>query len=393
MKFLRAEGEQLAGLRRDPLLWEQELDVRPAVAEALEAALGARAGEFHWRSDHGHLYGLELADLGRGRPSMARVYGYWDRYEPRPPEHEIDRDLHALCLWVARIAPGLDPADLLAVSGRAGLPQGWPDQGLQPAPAAVLAPLAEFPFEPRRVAVEGLTMAWVEAGQGPCLVLVHGDGSWGYQFRHLVPALCDRYRVLVPDLPGFGRSDRPLLPGSFTLPALARWLHGWMHAVACSRATVVATDQAAAVGLLLAAREAAPVERLLLAEPLLHPRDGGDGFAAWRRACERAASVDFGADAAPRGRVERLTPAARAAYRLPQPEQAQQVARRFPALLPGHGAGRQALDDAWRHAGARAGAFLRVLGDAVADGGRAAGAASSAPDPLLVRLRGAGVGG
>ena len=64
------------------------------------------------RSQHDHLYALELADLGRGHPSIAIVYGFWDRYEPRPPEDEIDTDLYKLMLWVAEIAESLDPKDV-----------------------------------------------------------------------------------------------------------------------------------------------------------------------------------------------------------------------------------------------------------------------------------------
>ena len=93
MKFVTPEAEEFAYLRADPLLWEQELDVRPQVAEAIERATNTLAGSVYWRSTHDHLYSLELMDAGRGRPSMARVFGYWDRYEPRPPEHEIDADL------------------------------------------------------------------------------------------------------------------------------------------------------------------------------------------------------------------------------------------------------------------------------------------------------------
>ena len=109
MRFVEPAVEELAGLRADPLLWEQELDVRPEVAESLERALGFRAGRASWRSARDHLYALELADLGRGRPSMAIVYGFWNRWEPRPPEREIDLDLVDLCLWVAEVSDGLDP--------------------------------------------------------------------------------------------------------------------------------------------------------------------------------------------------------------------------------------------------------------------------------------------
>jgi hypothetical protein len=126
VNFVEPTAEQLDGLRADPLLFEQELDVRPAVAEALEAALGFRAGRRYWRSARGALYAIDLADLGRGRPSMAFVYGFWPRFEPRPlDDDDIDQDLGDLCLWVAEICTELDPAVMdqvlkLAWAARAG---------------------------------------------------------------------------------------------------------------------------------------------------------------------------------------------------------------------------------------------------------------------------------
>ncbi len=116
MKFISPTDEELVHLRADPLLWEQELDVRPDVAEDIEKAVGMRAGRVYWRSEHDHLYALELADLGRGRPSMAMVYGFWDRYEPRPPEHEIDADLFNFVTWLAEVVKSIDPSDIERVA-------------------------------------------------------------------------------------------------------------------------------------------------------------------------------------------------------------------------------------------------------------------------------------
>lgn len=116
MKFIITTNEELSHLRADPLLWEQELDVRPDVAEDIEKAVGMRAGRVYWRSEHDHLYALELADLGRGRPSMAMVYGFWDRYEPRPPEYEIDTDLYKLMIWLVEVIKSIEPSDVERVA-------------------------------------------------------------------------------------------------------------------------------------------------------------------------------------------------------------------------------------------------------------------------------------
>lgn len=124
LTFISPADEEIAARRADPLLIEQDLDVRPEVAGALERVTGRRAGRVYWRSAHNHLYALELADLGRGRPSMATVYGFWERWEPRPPEEEIDADLLDFCLWVAAISPGIDAADVARVAERAGIHPG-----------------------------------------------------------------------------------------------------------------------------------------------------------------------------------------------------------------------------------------------------------------------------
>ena len=112
MKFITPSSKDLALLRPDPLLWEQELDVRPDMAEDIELATGIRAGRVYWRSDHNHLYSLELADLGRGHPSTATVYGFWDRYEPRPSEDEIDQDLFDFIIWIAEVCRNIDVEDV-----------------------------------------------------------------------------------------------------------------------------------------------------------------------------------------------------------------------------------------------------------------------------------------
>ena len=109
MNFVTPTAEELAALRADPLIFEQELDVRPAVAEQIEAALGFRAGRKYWRAGSGQLYAIELGDFGRGRPSMAILYGFWPRYEPRPlNDAAIDADLEDALRWLYDVCPDLD---------------------------------------------------------------------------------------------------------------------------------------------------------------------------------------------------------------------------------------------------------------------------------------------
>jgi hypothetical protein len=116
MNFVEPTPAELADLRTDPILFEQELDARPSIAEALENALGFRAGRRYWRARSGQLYAIELGDFGRGRPSMALVYGFWPSFAPRPlTDTEIDEDLAELCLWVAEVCEELQPEVMAGV--------------------------------------------------------------------------------------------------------------------------------------------------------------------------------------------------------------------------------------------------------------------------------------
>lgn len=115
MNFIIPSADELSHLRADPLLWEQELDSRVDVATDIEKSVGFRAGRTYWRSVHGYLYALELGDLGRGRPSIATVFGFWDRYEPRPPDYEIDADLVEFLKWFSSVTGSLNPADFTLV--------------------------------------------------------------------------------------------------------------------------------------------------------------------------------------------------------------------------------------------------------------------------------------
>ena len=109
----------------------------------------------------------------------------------------------------------------------------------RPAPAvAVLrtpdsrfAGLPDWPYPPRYRTVEphGYRMAYVQDGpaDGPVALLLHGNPAWGYYYRRMIPALAAAgYRVVVPDLIGFGRSDKPVSRAVHTYAHHEAWLTG-----------------------------------------------------------------------------------------------------------------------------------------------------------------------
>ncbi|HVR30414.1 MAG TPA: haloalkane dehalogenase, partial [Thermoanaerobaculia bacterium] len=357
MSFIEPDSEELALLRADPLLWEQELDVRPEVARDLERALGRRAGEVFWRSRHDHLYSLELADLGRGVPSMAKVNGWWDRFEPRPPEHEIDADLVDLCLWIAEAADSLDPEDVRRVFRFAGTPSGWPEGSVLRTPEERFEGLPGFDWTPRFVDIEGLRMAYLEAGGGgpsepasggpaastraeasraECFLLLHGEPTWSYLYRHMIPVLAEAGRVVVPDLVGFGRSDKPALPQAYSYRAHARWLHRFVESLDLRGVTMVCQDWGGLLGLRVLARAPQRFRRVVPMNtgfPCGEPPP--EAFLVWRQWSQRQPAIDVPLLMRRSVRRAGFAPEEAAAYGAPFPSREHQLAARiFPRLVP-----------------------------------------------------------
>jgi len=336
MKFIEPPAEELQLLRADPLLWEQELDVRPDVAEAVERATGKRAGKVYWRSPHDHLYALELADLGRGRPSMAMVYGHWDRFEPRPPEHEIDADLLAFSVWVAEFAGSLNPADVLKVAQFAGIKPGWPEGAVLRTPEDRFQNLPGFPYAPKYTEVEGLRMAYVEHGAGDPILLLHGEPTWSYLYRHMIPPLSQIGRAIAPDLIGFGRSDKPVAANAYSYKSHVRWLRAFVETLDLRNITLVCQDWGGLLGLRLLSQIPERFARLVAMNTGISDGSGAtEAFIRWRRFSQRVPEFDLALLMRNALTRKKLSDQEAAAYQAPFPSRAYQMgARVFPRLVP-----------------------------------------------------------
>ena len=336
MKIVSPTSEEQSYLRSDPLLWEQELDIRPGVAESIERAVGRRAGKIYWKSAHDHLYSLELADLGRGRPSMASVYGMWDRYEPRPPEHEIDSDLIEFSLWIAEISDGLDPVQLLRVLNHDRRDRSWPQGSVLRTSTERFGSLPDFPYEVEFTEIEGLRMAYIEAGRGDPILLLHGEPTWGYVYRRMIPTLAKIGRVIVPDLIGFGRSDKPVSDNAYSYRSHARWLRGFVEKLDLRQIRLVCQDWGGLLGLRVLSETPGRFSHLV-AMNTAFPVGGAisDGFMAWRRYAQRQHQMDAGLIVRGALRMRTLTDAEADAYRAPFPSPDFQAgALVFPRLVP-----------------------------------------------------------
>lgn len=126
----------------------------------------------------------------------------------------------------------------------------------------------------RWAVVDGLRMharvpAYQASGKAPAVVLVHG---LVVSSRYMVPILARLaacHNVYAPDLPGFGRSEKP--PRVLDIPGLARALDGWMEAVGIGSAVLVGNSMGCQVIAELAVRNPARVERAILQGPTMEP--------------------------------------------------------------------------------------------------------------------------
>ncbi len=111
-----------------------------------------------------------------------------------------------------------------------------------------------------------------EGGSGPTVVLLHGLGAHGFTWRGLVPLLSKRCRVVVPDFPGFGRSDKPAA-FDYSLTGLSRWLLELLDALGLESPALVGNSMGGVVALMTALSRPERVSRLGLIGTPVYPEN------------------------------------------------------------------------------------------------------------------------
>ena len=109
----------------------------------------------------------------------------------------------------------------------------------------------------RKSNVDGFNVFYREAGRAdaPALLLLHGFPSAGHLFRELIPMLSDRFRIIAPDLPGFGQSDMPPRDKfSYTFAKLAEVIERFTEVIGLARFAIYVFDYGAPTGFRMALR-------------------------------------------------------------------------------------------------------------------------------------------
>lgn len=217
--------------------------------------------------------------------------------------------------------------------------------------------LADFDYEPRYDDVEGMRMAYVQEGTGErgTILLLHGEPTWGYLYRRMIPPLVDAgFAIVAPDLIGFGRSDKPVERSAYTYDHHVRWLTSFVRGLQRPEAgfSVFVQDWGGLLGLRMIAEHPDWFDRVVIANTALPTGEPmGEGFMTWRRASQRMDFLDCGRLLANAVQGRDLTQAEMDAYRAPFPDESFMAgAREFPMLVPlgPHDAGAAANRAAWQ---------------------------------------------
>ena len=203
------------------------------------------------------------------------------------------------------------------------------------------AGLPDFPFEPHYVELaDGIRVHHLDEGpaDAPPVLLLHGEPSWSYLYRKVVPVLVAAgHRCVVPDLVGFGRSDKPTPRAEYTYQRHVDWMREALFDRLDLRGiTFFGQDWGGLIGLRLVADAPDRFARVVVGNTGLPTGDvpPNDAFKAWQTFSQTSPKFDIGRIVSG-GCATPLAAEVVAAYDAPFPDDAFKAgARRFPALVP-----------------------------------------------------------
>ncbi len=205
------------------------------------------------------------------------------------------------------------------------------------APDELFAELPEFPFEPSYRELDGLRLAHIDEGQGEPVVFLHGEPTWSFLWRKVIPPVRDAgYRCIAPDLPGFGRSDKPVELGWYSYDRHYGTVAELFERLDLKGATVVVHDWGGPIGLRVAVEQPHRVSRIVVLDTGLFTghQEMTEAWQAFRDFVERTEDLPVGflvRGACKHDPGERVI----AAYDAPFPNAASKAgARAFPLMLP-----------------------------------------------------------
>ena len=194
-----------------------------------------------------------------------------------------------------------------------------------------------YAFEPHYTEIDGLRIHYLDEGVGPPVVLFHGEPTWSYLYRKMIDPLTGAgYRIIAPDYPGFGKSDKPIDPDFYTYDRHVEFMAALVEELDVADATAVVQDWGGPIGLRLAVEHPDRFARLVILNTGLFSgrKPMSEGFMKWRSFVERTPDLPVGFIMA-RSAATDWPEQVFAGYEAPFPDQSYKTgAHRFPLIVP-----------------------------------------------------------
>ena len=205
-------------------------------------------------------------------------------------------------------------------------------------PEAAFEKLEGYPFTPNYVNVsDNLLMHHVDEGEGPVALLLHGEPSWSYLYRSMIPILVEGgMRVIAPDLIGFGKSDKPSQQSDYTYAKHIEWTHDLLKQLDLQDIHLFIQDWGGLIGLRLVSAEPERFASIVAGNTMLPTGTvtPPKAFLNWQRFATTSPKFDV-ATVIQMATTTNLSPAIIKAYNAPFPtDEYKAGARIFPALVP-----------------------------------------------------------
>lgn len=199
----------------------------------------------------------------------------------------------------------------------------------------------QYPFKENYQEIDGVRLHYVDEGSGPVILMVHGEPTWSYLYRKMIPPLVKAgYRCIAPDLMGFGLSDKPEAESEYTLKRHVAQITGLMEKLKVNDVTIVGQDWGGPIGLRYGMENRDKIKSLVILNTLVGPlklpfifgllfKNGGFSSFLIRR-LDLMRKIAFSS-----GFHKKLDPKIRQQYMVPHPDAASRAGvASFPKLVP-----------------------------------------------------------
>ena len=203
--------------------------------------------------------------------------------------------------------------------------------------------LNQWKYKPQYTSVETeygeINIHYIDEGSENTntVLLLHGEPTWGYLYRNFIDPLVEKgLRVVVPDLPGFGKSDKLSKREGYTYEKFVKWMDVWLNKIDLKNITFFGQDWGGLIGLRLVVNNQDRFDNIVLSNTGLPTGDRplGEAFESWKNYSQTVENFHIGG-IVKGGTVTEMSQETIDAYNAPFPDDSyKEAARQFPLLVP-----------------------------------------------------------